>query len=166
VVRMKGYRVKDEEDMKIFSDRVEEVMDKNIGELLTVNNSREKGSYGQEMRDVFNYCICLGMLEKLKVRKIIDGEEKEFEAYKRVANSSCDFLDIKDLITKVCPNKNCTIRNFPPSQTECCNPECKYKSGKNKGQLRKLKLKISTKDICQLNRTGFIKEEDGKSKYY
>lgn len=165
VVRMKGYRVKDEEERKIFSDRVEEVLDKEIGEILTINQSRERGSYGQEFRDVFNYCICLGKLEKIKVSKPIDGEEVEFEAYRRIESGTCPYLDLKDLIVKECMNKECKIKTFPLSQTECCDPRCNFQRGRYKGQPRKLRLKISTKDICQLNR-GEFKKEDGKSKHY
>lgn len=166
IVRMKGFRIKDEEDMRVFSQRVEKVLDKKIGEILTVNNSREKGSYGQEFRDVFNFCLCTGKLEKIKIKKLIDGEEVEFEAYKRVEKGSCPYLDVKDLIVKICPNKECKIKTYPLSQEECCDPRCNYKTGKNKGKPRKLKLKISTKDICQLNKGDFKKEEDGKSKHY
>jgi len=166
IIRMKGYRVKDDEDMNKFKERIENVLNKPIGEILTINQSREKGSYGQEFRDVFNYCLCEGILEKQKVRKIIDGEEIEFIAYRRVENGTCIHLNLKDLIIKICENPECKIKKFPLSQTHCCDPRCNYKTGKNKGKPRKLKLKISNKDICQLNRKFFKKEENAKSKSY
>lgn len=159
IVKMKGFRVKDDEDMNKFIERYNIVMDKPIGEILSVNKSREKGSYGQEFRDVFNFAICRGKLKKLKIMKIIDGEEIELICYKRVEEGDCPYLDMKDLIIKVCENNQCKIKEFPNSQTHCCNPRCNYKKGKNKGQPRKLKLKISTKDICQLNRGNFEKED-------
>lgn len=166
IVKMKGYRVKDEEDMKIFNQRIENVMDKNIGEILTVNQSREKGSYGQEFRDIFNYCICEGLLRKIKIKKIIDGEEIELIVYKRVEENACPMLDLKNLIIKVCTNPKCEIKNFPLNEIHCCDPRCNYKKGNKKGQSRLLKIKISNKDVCQLNRGLFKKEEDAKSKYY
>jgi len=166
VVKMKGFRVKDEEDMKKFEERLNQVLSVDIGEILSVTNSREKGSYGQEFRDVFNYAICLGKLEKVKINKYIDGEQKELICYRRDEKGDCPYLDMKNLIVKVCPNKDCQIKKFPLSQTHCCDPRCNYKTGKNKGQPRKLKLKISNKDICQLNRTHFVKEENAKVQPY
>jgi len=108
----------------------------------------------------------LGKLQKVNIKKLINNEEIEFIGYKRIENGTCPFLDLKDLIVKKCPNKECKIKSFPLSETHCCDPRCNYKSGKNKGQPRKLRLKISTKDICQLNRNKFKKEKDAQSKYY
>ncbi len=166
IVRMRGYRTKDNEDMKIFSKRVEEVLNKNLGEVITINQAREKGSYGQEFRDVFNYCLCEGILEKINIKKVIDNEEIEYEVYRRCEKGPCPLLDLNELIIKKCPNPQCKIRNFPISQETCADPRCNYKTGKNKGQPRRLKLKISNKDICKLNRGSFIKREDAKSKPY
>jgi len=159
-VKMLGYRVNDYEDMKEFKSRLNKVLSSNVGEFLSVNKSREKGSYGQEFRDAFNYAICIGKLEKVEVEKLIDNEIIKLPFYKRVEKGDCPYLDDKDLIVKVCSNKDCKIKKFPLSQTECCDPRCNYKKGVNKGKPRKLKLKISTKDICQLNRGEFKKEEE------
>ena len=166
IIRMKGFRVKDDEDIDKFKERLNYITELPIGEIVTINQSREKGSYGQELRDVFNYCLCLGVLIKIKINKIIDGEEKIYDAWRRVEKGECPKLDQKNLFKMECPNKNCKIKTYPLSQTECCNPECRYKKGKNKGQLRKLKLKISNKEICQLNRGEFKKEEDEKIRNY
>jgi len=160
IVRMKGYKVKDQEDMDIFKERLEHILDKTIGEVITINQSREKGSYGQEFRDVFNLAICMGKLQRIKIFKIIDGEKEEIEVYKRIEKGDCPMLDIKDLIVKECPRKDCKIKTYPESETHCCCPECRYKKGKKKGQLRELKLKISNKDTCQLTRSDFKKEGD------
>jgi len=84
IVRMRGYRTKDEEDIKKFNERYEKIIDVNVGTILTINQSREKGSYGQEFRDAFNFAICRGKLEIVKIKKEIDGEEKEIVVYKRV----------------------------------------------------------------------------------
>ena len=90
----------------------------------------------------------------------------EYEVYGRCEKGPCDMLDLNKLIIKICPNPKCKIKEFPLSQTECCSPECKYKKGKKKGQFYPLKIKISNKDICQLNRGEFKKEEEnGESKF-
>jgi len=162
IVRMKGYRVKDIQDQSKFNERMEKVLDSPLGHRFTINQSRESGSYGQEERDVFNLCVCQGILEKKIVKRKIGEIEVKYEEYERIEKGECPMLDLKKLIIKVCPNPKCTIKEFPLSQTHCCNPECRYKRGNRKGQNRVLKLKISNKDICQLNR-GDFKKEDGKS---
>jgi hypothetical protein len=157
IVRMKGYRVKNDEDMKAFKQRVGNILNINIGDCITINQSRENGSYGQEYRDVFNYLICSGKLKKEKIKKLIDDEEIEFEVYKRTENAQCPYLDIKDLIVRFCPK--CKNKYSLDDET-CLN--CFYKKGKNIGKPFKLKLKISNKDICQLNRGEF--EKNGGTK--
>jgi len=159
IVRMKGYRIKNPADQKQFNKRVEEVIDIPLGTQLTVNQSREDGSYGQEYRDVFNLCICQGILEK----KLIKKEDIEYEMFERCEKGQCPMLDLNKLIIKVCKNKKCKIKEFPLSQTECCSPFCRYKKGSKKGQFFPLELKISNKDICQLNRGDFKKDGQSKS---
>lgn len=159
-VRMKGYKIKNENDLQKFNERIKLITDINLGKKLTVNQSREEGSYGQEYRDVFNLLICLGKIKPTK-KKIIEGDKEiEYNCFERVETSYCPYFDAKNLIVKECPNKNCKIKIFPLSQIECCSPECKYKKGKNKGNFYKLKHKISNKDICQLNRSDFKKEDE------
>jgi hypothetical protein len=152
IVRMFGYRVKSNEDMKEFEQRLEEVLNIQIGNTLTITQTRENGTYGQEYRDVFNYCICVGKLKKEKIKKLIDGEEIEFEVYKRTETAQCPYLDIKKLIIKFCPKckKECQLNE------ENCST-CFYKKGKNIGQPFMLKLRISNKDTCQLKRGEFEK---------
>ena len=159
IVRAMGYRIKSQKDQEEFKKRSDEILDLPLGTQLTVNQSREAGSYGQEYRDVFNYSICRGKLEK----KIIKKGEIEYEVFERCEKGRCPMLDIDKLIIKVCSNPKCKIKEFPLSQTECCHPECKYKKGKKKGQFYPLKLKISNKDICQLNRGDFKKDGESKS---
>ncbi len=160
IVKLKGYKIKNKLDLEKFKERIDKIIKKDLGTTFTINQSREAGSYGQEYRDVCNYLLCEGKLEKKKIRKIIDGEEREIEIYKRVEKGTCPKLDTNKLIIKVCTNPKCTIKEFPLSQTECCY--CRYKNGNKKGQFYPLKLKISNKDICQLPRGEFKKEEDEK----
>jgi hypothetical protein len=159
LVRMRGYRVKSSEDMKAFQQRMEEVLDIPIGNTLTISQSREAGTYGQEYRDVFNLSVCEGILKREKVKRLIDDEEIEFEVYKRIENGQCPYLDIKNLIIKFCPK--CKIE-YSLNEEYCS--KCFYKKGNKKGQPYKLRLRISNKDTCQLKRGDF--EKNGKSKSY
>jgi len=165
-VKLLGYRIKSEQDLQKFKERYEKIMDVDVGKTLTINKSREAGSYGQEFRDVFNLAICMGKLKKKIVKKEIENEIIEYEVYKRIEEQTCPMFDAKDLIIKVCPNPKCQIKKFPLSQEYCCDPRCNYKKNSKfhkKGEQRKLKLKISNKDICQLNRGEFIKDGESKS---
>jgi len=158
IVKMNGYRTKSQMDVQKFNERHEEVLNKNIGDILTINQAREEGSYGQEYRDVFNYCLCLGKLKKVKTRKIIDDEEIEIEVYKRVEDGQCPMLDLKELIVKFCPKCG---KKYDESENYCS--DCFYQKGKKQGQPFQLRLKISNKDICQLNRGDFEKHGQSKS---
>lgn len=154
IARMKGYRIKSNSDLQKFNERVEEILSIPLGIQLTINQSREDGSYGQEYRDVFNYCICLGELKKQKIKKDFDGEEREIEIYRRINNGVCQFLDLKDLLLKICPK--CKKEYPQDSLIEYCDCYV-YQKGKKQGQNPKLKLKLSNKDTCQLNRSLFKK---------
>jgi hypothetical protein len=156
-VRTEGYRCKNLLDIQKFRERIDKVADVEEGTILTINKTREEGTYGQEYRDVFNACICLGKLKKEKTEKIIEGEKTTIEVWKRVQNEQCPYLDLKNLILKFCPECK---RNYTPNYNQCS--VCVIKKGNNKGQPRQLKLKISNKDICQLNR-GFFKRDDGST---
>jgi len=161
VARMMGYRVKNEGDMEKFNERLEEIMNLDLGTEITINKAREEGSYGQEYRDVFNYCICLGKLKKQMVSRIIDGEKNQYESYRRVEDGTCQYLEITNIIFKQCPK--CKEQYPRSSPQEYCYACGVYKKGKDKGQPPKLRLKLSNKDTCQLNRGSF--EKDGESKY-
>lgn len=161
IVRIKGYRVKNERDRQKFMERMEEILDKVLGTRLTINQSREDGSYGQEYRDIFNYCICLGKLKKEIIRKEIDNEIVEIEVYHRIEDGQCPNLNLTNLISKICPK--CKKEYSQEVETEYCNCSV-WKKGRNRGQYPKLRLKVSNKDICQLNRGLFKREEDGESK--
>jgi len=153
-VRILGYKCRDKKDLDKFKERFEEISNVNLGTQLTINQIREEGSYGQEYRDVFNLCVCLGKLKKQIARKTIDGEEIEFECWRRVEEGPCQLFDAKELMKKKCPKCK---EKYDIEKEYCINEKCIYKKGKLTGQNRKLKLSISNKDICQLNRGGFKK---------
>jgi len=160
-VKLEGYRIKSEFDLQKFKERINIVGEVPLGQILTVNKSREPGSYGQEFRDVFNYLICMGKLKKVKVKKTIGEKNIEYDGYERIENSQCQEFNTKKIIIKECQNPKCKIKEFPLSQTECCY--CRYVKGKKKGQFYPLKVKISNKDMCQLNRGDFKKEKNGET---
>jgi len=158
VARLKGFRIKNQIDLEKFKERVNQTLDKNLGEELRVSQSREAGSYGQEWRDVFNYLVCEGkLIHQWKTFK--EGEKEiKYEVFIRCEKSTCPMLDMKGLIIKQCPK---CLKVYDLSQISCCI----YKKGIKKGQPFKLKEKVSNKDICQLSRGDFKKEEDGENKY-
>jgi predicted RNA-binding Zn-ribbon protein involved in translation (DUF1610 family) len=158
IIRMRGYKTKNKNDMDKFKERYEKVMDVQVGTELTINQSREAGTYGQEYRDIFNFAICRGKLKIIKVKKMVDGEEKEFLVYKRVENGDCKYLDMKDLVVKYCPS----CKKIYDSKEWFCST-CQYKKGSKIGQYKPLKVKISNKDTCQLNRGCFKKYGERQS---
>lgn len=158
-VRMAGYGVKNEEDLNKFKQRYDKISDVELGTKLTINQNREAGSYGQEYRDAFNYAVCRGKLKKIKVKQEINNETIEYETYVRIEEGQCPQLDLTKLIIKVCKNPKCPVKEFPLKEEECCY--CRYKKGTKKGKFYPLKIKISNKDICQLNRGDFKKDGEG-----
>jgi len=152
LAKFEGFRVKDKLDREAFLKRVDEITEKPIETILTVNETREKGSYGQEYRDAFNLLVCLGKLEIKKVKKNVNGEVIEYEVFVRCEKGSCKYLAQDDLIINYCP---ICKKVYPKEQIICsnCPPN---KKGKNKGEQRQLKKRLNNKDTCQMYRGLFI----------
>lgn len=150
LAKFEGFRVKDDEDRKAFLKRFDKITEKEIGTILTVNQSKEKGSYGQEYRDAFNLAVCLGKFEIIRKKKI--NSEEEYDVFKRCEKSPCKFLAREDLIINYCE----TCKKVFPRRVEYCDVCPPYKKGKEKGQLRKLKERLNNKDTCQMYRGDFI----------
>lgn len=160
IVKTSGFRTRDEADADKFKARVLEITDKEIGAKLTINNSRDDGTYGQEYRDAFNFAVCVGELTTKRITEEIKGKPVEYDIWERVnaEGRKCTKLDIEDLIVKNCEKcKNI----YPNSENQCSKSECGYKKGPKKGQARELHKKTSNKDICQLNRGEFELKKDG-----
>jgi len=147
LLKFEGFRVKDTDDRDAFLKRFKEITDKEIGTKLTVTQSREKGSYGQEYRDAFNLAVCFGKFEIKKIKK----DEKEYDVFIRCEKGICKYLAKDDLIINSCPKCK---KIFSKNDTYCniCPPE---KKGKNKGQSIKLKERSNNKDTCQMYRGSF-----------
>ncbi len=163
--RMKGHRVRNISDQKAFEERQEEILDKEIGYEFTITGVREDGSYGQEYRDVFNLCVCLGKLKHEKKILIKNGKEiGEYDSWIRIEESECPFLDTKKLIVKSCPKCK---RIYERHMKDCS--ECTYPRGGKKhkqGESFKLIDKLSNNPTCT-NLENFKKEDkkSGESKY-
>lgn len=159
LARMEGLKVKNMGDQEAFIQRIDEITEIPIGEEKTISNVREKGSYGQEYRDVFNLLVCFGKFERNKRKIIIAGEEIEYEYFVRCEKEICSKLSKDNLILNECPK----CKKIYSNELEHCSSCPPLKKGKNKGEQRKLKKRLSNKDCCQLYRGDFNKTKDGKS---
>lgn len=161
LTRMKGFRTRNIKDKIAFEKRFEEILDKPIGFKFIIKQIRADGTYGQEYRDVFNLCICLGKLIYKKEKAINDKKiEYEYDTWIRCENPECQFYDSKNLIVKYCTNCK---EVFPINEIYC---SCEYeKNSKNhkKGDKRLLIEKLSNNSTCK-NLADFKKRSDGKSK--
>jgi len=167
LARMDGFKTKGIFDKEAFEKKQEEVLDKPCGYELTIGNTRDNGTYGQEYRDVFNLCVCLGKLKyKKKSFKNKKGIEVSYDAWIRIEETPCLYFDDKEIIVKHCPKCKKTFTR----DKQICD-ECVWKNnGKNhiKGDLKQIPLveKISDNPTCK-NLNNFTKggkqKEDGES---
>jgi len=165
LARMDGFKVRDIEDQKAFEKKQEEVLDEEISYEFTIGNTRDNGSYGQEYRDVFNLCVCMGTLKyEKKYFQNNKGTEIGYDSWTRIEETQCPYLDIKELIVKICPKCK---KVFNRNETYC--NECIYKKrGKKheKGSKFELIEKLSDNPTCR-NIRNFKKggKEGGESKF-
>lgn len=156
LVKMEGYKTRDIIDKTRFEERHNKVTDKPEGYEFTIKKSREPGTFGQEYRDVFNLCVCLGEL-KYKRKKFLDksGFEIEYDSWTRISNPPCPYLHKGDLIVKYC--KKCKT-TYPKEEIYCS--KCSYKKNTKHhqaGDKYELENKITNADTCKLNRGEFKK---------
>jgi hypothetical protein len=145
LARRDGFRVKNEKDRQEFVKRIDEITEVTTGTKLTVTQSREAGSYGQEYRDAFNLLVCLGKLKITWQKK--ENSEEEYAMYERVDNKPCQYLNVKDLIINECPKCKTQYAN----DIKFCN-KCVHK---NKGGFFELKKRLNNNDTCQMYRGDF-----------
>jgi len=163
LARMEGFKVKSSADMIAFEKRHEETLDKDIGFKFIIKQIREDESYGQEYRDVFNLCVCLGELKHKKEKfKNEAGIDVEFNTWIRVQELPCPNFDKEKLIVGYC--SKCK-GSFPKTEKYC--DKCIYKKdSKNhkKGDKKMLVEKLSNNPTCK-NLGGFKKRRNGKSEF-
>lgn len=149
LARMEGYAAKNTQDIINFKERLKHIEDMPIDYKFTISQEKEEGSYGQELRDVCNFCICSG---ELKVEEIKDKEDNKGLLWTRINNPPCPNLEKGDVTFKKCNKCN---KKFSKELDYC--PECIISKGPNKGKSPILILKTTNKDVCQLNRGLFEK---------
>lgn len=164
LARMKGFRVRDFQDQKAFETKQEEVLDEEEEHEFTIGNTRTDGSYGQEYRDVFNLCVCMGTLKHEKKKfKNEKGIEIGYDSWTRIEETQCPYLDTKELIVKICPRCKKVFNRV----VKYCDI-CSYKKGGKKhpkDTFVELHEKLSNVPTCK-NLSNFRKRgEDGESKF-
>ncbi len=154
LARIRGFRVKNENDQRRFNERIKEITDISLGTKLKISDIREDGTYGQEYRDAFNLLVCLGKLKIIKQSFEENDSKIIYDIYLRIDNQPCKFLDVKNLIINECQK----CRKRFPSEFLYCNICPPIKKGDNKGEQWKLKKRVNDKDTCQVYRGSFIKQ--------
>jgi hypothetical protein len=157
LVRMRGFKTKDDIDTQKFEERRNKIGEAQLNQEFTIKNIKEAGSYGQEWRDVFNLSVCLGEL-KYEKKKFTnkDGLEIEYDSWTKIKGEVCKNLSDEDLIVKSCTKCK---KIYEREEIHCFN--CVYSKdtkNHNRGDAYILKEKISNNPICQLKRGEF---EDG-----
>jgi len=162
LARIKGFKVRDDIDKNAFLKKQDEVLEVKEGKEFTIGNTRDNGTYGQEYRDVFNLCVCSGILEyKKKSFKNEKGIEISYDSWTRIEENQCPYFDIEELIVKYCPQ---CAKTFSRDELYC--NECKYKNNykeHKKGDLKNvpLKEKLSDNPTCK-NLKNFKKIREDK----
>lgn len=155
----KGINTKNKHDRKKYVERFKRIKNMVAGESVTVNQTKDDGTYGQEDRDALNATVCFGWMEKEWIEK---DDGTKYERFTRIKWKKCEFFDVSKLQVKYCTNKKCPDGNnkksLPMNTIQCClyKKDTKYHK---KGEPYLLKIKKQTNvDICQLNDDNFIGE--------
>jgi len=161
ILKVKGYKSKNQNDTNAFAKRLDEISSIPIGISTTITKIRQEGTYGQEYRDAFNLGICLGLF-KIERKPNPDNEGVDIQMFTRIDGQPCEYWDASKLLWKEC----ISCKKEYPLESEYCS-SCNYKRGKNKLQPVKLKLCKSDKDTCQYDRNNYVQvkkesEEDGR----
>jgi len=152
LVRMQGFKTKDNFDKAAFQRRYDKIKNMQIGDTTTVGELKEAGSLGFETRDVVNLAICRGLLKKIGYTSK-DGKRKHY--FERVNEKVCVHFCESDLIINQCVKCK---KNQPLTYTHC--PNCTYTNNtKNhsRGNSYECKKKTNNKHTCQMGRSSFSK---------
>jgi len=141
-----GYGRRDK-DMSSFNERLATLVRIEKGKEWGIDEVRNEGEYGQEMRDASNLMICQGdCSRKFSPEEIYIRDEKLL----------CEHFYRGKIAKKVCPD----CETEYSVDIESCQ-SCIYQRGPRKGLPKKLRLVRLNVDMCQLHRNKFIKEKWG-----
>lgn len=154
-LRLQGFLTSDLEDKEEFALRFDKIIQYPIGKTWTINQEREDGQYGIELREVSNLAICMGKAKKEKiVKRNSDGLIiKEYEQYERIEKDNCKSMNWDNLLVRYC--KKCK-KTFDKEVKYC--PTCIYSKGDKKGQPYILVERASHINFCSLGRKDFIQK--------
>lgn len=150
--KLQGYYIS-KEDLAEYKARINEITKSPIGTKWTIKVFKKDGYHGQEERETLNLGVCMGW-----VKKYIKENDKgnKYELFVRCKSEQCQFANWDKLVVSECPSCNETY----DGRVEYCPRGCRYKRGKSKGEIRKLKHKLSGCDFCDLPRKDFITEKE------
>lgn len=120
ILKFSNIKTKDKEDSEIFKKRYDELSNLPLNSSITVSKIREKGSYGQEYRDVINLMICEGKfsIEKMELTK---KDIRNF--YKRTNNEFCSYYSPENIWSKKCLKCKSTMESIDILKCPFCNFE-------------------------------------------
>lgn len=172
VLKMQGFKVKGDKDMAAFGEKYNQLIDKKpLGATWTINQVREVGTHGQELREASYLGVCLGQVAVTQMVKKVKSKGQikaiHYDVFSRVDKKPCQFLNY-DLQILRCPKcKTIYDKKYAKAGNFCTSPSCKpFAKGRNKGQRARLKLIASKEQLCTLPRLNFrkLKKEGGKNK--
>jgi hypothetical protein len=100
VLKMTGVTAKNEDDSKLFKERLNVITNKIVGEKFTISKIKENGAYGQEFRDTAYFLVCQGFL-KINFRELKTKKGKlirYYEEFERIDGKPCQNEQSKTII--------------------------------------------------------------------
>ncbi len=154
-LKMNGKNVKAPNDAALFRERFRKIRSSLLSSTWTVNDLREAGTYGQEVRDASYLAVCHGFAKATQIEKVVKGKKQKYVMFERTNMATCPLLNTKKLLVKRCGKCH---KTFDDENLTTC-PDCIFTKGKQKGQPPMLKEVNSHVDLCQLPRIKFKKRE-------
>jgi len=115
LAKCQGYRCKNIKDKQTFISNLNKIYDIEPGTEFTIEQLREEGSDGKELRDWCYLAVCYGWLEVIKVKKVIDGNEKEVTVFRRIlTKGQCPYFHPDKAVIKTKSGK------LKKSNKDCC----------------------------------------------
>jgi len=156
--RFEGKKTRDEEDTRAFQKRYEELKDSPLETPMTINQKREKGTFGKEDRIVLNLLVCEGKFYKTKNEFLKNGKIIQSEFWIRREIGICPYFNphAKKLV------KTCSSCGVSQKEGDICpDIKCVHKNNSKyvkKGDYRKLTEINSNIPTCK-NLSNFKNRE-------